>query len=751
MDWRTKQSRRTRDSREKSYNEYASYLCQEVFTDMSVLPLVFPSNISCFSRGSYKEELARRRELPVPPLPKRSGVLARSEDNLAGLHPLSIMSPSSTTPAILTRHSSYTLLHEESDSVAMLKRRHQEEQRSASSSLEVVAGEMGAENVTAHSPYRAGEEQATHVGSELVQAVRCSSDERAVDQSSHEEMGEEESDVREGGSDGVDGDGGHIQSLIEIRDIKYNTVEVDEGDDEVINSENNNAMNTDIPDENKVIEDSLSKMSKFKKTEKSSLFRSAIDRLSFRSRKKKEKKNDVEIIPKKEEDDPIAHQTIVSEDIVKEIQPNKPEPDEHKTNTKEEPPKMLLSILPPPIPSSATSSQSRPIIQLETALKSFKLAAAKSRENLSLSRPDISQAIIPFTSQPRIARTVIKHCPPTPSASWRQKPPSSNCYVEAEWKKLSASMINLNQSRRNLAGKETDLTKTEVSLRSSNMSLDTGSLVMGMEKVMVEEVTVARAQSMNVLDMAGGERKIQIPCNQLMQMNPYQRRVQASMERLSVPSWYKPSDTPSPSPTTPHTPRWRQAGGGSSSSSSSSSAGWRRHISHTASPSTTSTLERNSTPLSSQRYRSRFGTLPSSTRSPSNSSINSSSSTISSTPSKQVYLGWRSQERLDIGPAYLTSPAQRLASSAIPCSVKPGSRSATATAATDTATAKEGIKEVTEAILDFCNSPIGDKPPQVKEAWPHVDDDSDENSDNLDDDSGIDRSDDFTQEILNEA
>ena len=27
---------------------------QEVFTDMSVLPLVFPDNMSCFSRGSYK-------------------------------------------------------------------------------------------------------------------------------------------------------------------------------------------------------------------------------------------------------------------------------------------------------------------------------------------------------------------------------------------------------------------------------------------------------------------------------------------------------------------------------------------------------------------------------------------------------------------------------------------------------------------------------------------------------------------------
>ena len=63
-------------------------------------------------------------------------------------------------------------------------------------------------------------------------------------------------------------------------------------------------------------------------------------------------------------------------------------------------------------------------------------------------------------------------------------------------------------------------------------------------------------------------------------------------------------------------------------------------------------------------------------------------------------------------------------------------------------TAEEGIKEVTEPLLD---SPLGDKPPQVKEAWPEVEDESDDNSDNLDDDSGIDRSDDFTQEILNEA
>ena len=38
----------------QSYHEFANYLCREVFTDMSVLPLVFPSNISCFSSGSYK-------------------------------------------------------------------------------------------------------------------------------------------------------------------------------------------------------------------------------------------------------------------------------------------------------------------------------------------------------------------------------------------------------------------------------------------------------------------------------------------------------------------------------------------------------------------------------------------------------------------------------------------------------------------------------------------------------------------------
>ena len=136
----------------------------------------------------------------------------------------------------------------------------------------------------------------------------------------------------------------------------------------------------------------------------------------------------------------------------------------------------------------------------------------------------------------------------------------------------------------------------------------------------------------------------QIPCNQLMQMNPYQRRVQASMERLSVPSWYNPLDNPSPSSASPHTPRWRQTGG----RSSSSSTGWRRHLSQPPSSSTSPTPERNSRPLSSQRYKSRCTTLPQPRKPP-------------QPAGQKPYLGWR-QEAAEAGS--VTGPAQRLARSA---------------------------------------------------------------------------------------
>merc|ERR1711981_36705 len=114
--------------------------------------------------------------------------------------------------------------------------------------------------------------------------------------------------------------------------------------------------------------------------------------------------------------------------------------------------------------------------------------------------------------------------------------------------------------------------------------------------------------------------------------------------------------TPS-SQTSGSTPKWRLS---STSSSSSTLAGWRRHLAN-APPSAPSTLSRTTTPYSSARYRA----LSSTGRCPSSSSLVSATSSPSPLPpsqtTKQPYLGWRSQERLDIGPTYLNSPTRRLA------------------------------------------------------------------------------------------
>ena len=70
---------------------------------------------------------------------------------------------------------------------------------------------------------------------------------------------------------------------------------------------------------------------------------------------------------------------------------------------------------------------------------------------------------------------------------------------------------------------------------------------------------------------------------------------------------------------------------------------------------------------------------------------------------------------------------------------------------TDTNTTVIDEKDTRE---HYCNSSACDEPPQVKEAWPFVEDDNIEDSDcddTMDNDSGIDRSDDFTEEILNES
>ena len=61
---------------------------------------------------------------------------------------------------------------------------------------------------------------------------------------------------------------------------------------------------------------------------------------------------------------------------------------------------------------------------------------------------------------------------------------------------------------------------------------------------------------------------------------------------------------------------------------------------------------------------------------------------------------------------------------------------------------KNEIMDITEAILDYCNTPAV----VTKDACVDVDesDEDNETRDDDDDDSGIDRSDDFTQELINE-
>ena len=107
-------------------------------------------------------------------------------------------------------------------------------------------------------------------------------------------------------------------------------------------------------------------------------------------------------------------------------------------------------------------------------------------------------------------------------------------------------------------------------------------------------------------------------------------------------------------------------------------------------------------------------------------------------------------------PAYLTSPASRLAKSVLhPIkkqnkSVPTNDNAIVAGTKDDTENVKNDIMDITEAILNYCNTSSGDKGPVAKDAW-HGDDESDEDKDVKDDDSGIDRSDDYIQEIVNET
>ena len=88
-------------------------------------------------------------------------------------------------------------------------------------------------------------------------------------------------------------------------------------------------------------------------------------------------------------------------------------------------------------PSTATTTHTRPVSQLDTALKQFKLSTAASRENLRSSRMDISQV------EDQV-KTMVTSRPATPTtAGWRSRAPPENSNLADQWKKLSASMTDL--------------------------------------------------------------------------------------------------------------------------------------------------------------------------------------------------------------------------------------------------------------------------------------------------------------------
>jgi hypothetical protein len=81
-------------------------------------------------------------------------------------------------------------------------------------------------------------------------------------------------------------------------------------------------------------------------------------------------------------------------------------------------------------PSSESTAHTRPVRQLDTALKQFKVSTTASRENLRSSRVDISQV------EDQV-KTMVTSRPGTPStAGWRSRPPPENPNWADHWKKI---------------------------------------------------------------------------------------------------------------------------------------------------------------------------------------------------------------------------------------------------------------------------------------------------------------------------
>lgn len=209
-----------------------------------------------------------------------------------------------------------------------------------------------------------------------------------------------------------------------------------------------------------------------------------------------------------------------------------------------------------------------------------------------------------------------------------------------------------------------------------------------------------RTQSVTVLNHNNNNKhNVQVPENrlQLMSLTSHQTRIRDSMEKITVPTWYSNRSG-------------TDSGDGSATAAAGrrTPGGWRRHV---VGSSRTNTPE---TPQTRSRWSSR--TLPLSYRTSSHTSLatpSSTSTTTTPTTTKQPYLGWRSQERLDIGPAYLASPSQRLASTAHPLPASTPTRSATLPPHARLALSNN-IKAVADQIQDYCSQ----EPATTRETTP---------------------------------
>merc|ERR1712013_393598 len=182
-----------------------------------------------------------------------------------------------------------------------------------------------------------------------------------------------------------------------------------------------------------------------KKGEDENIFQKLMKRLSFRSKKKKkaeapEKNTECDKEDKKDKDkneDDTKSLSSVDEELSALCKDNT------EDNQETSPSVPIVSSSRPPLPSlrrppsSATTAQSRPVSQLDAALKQFRLSTAASRENLRSSKVDISQV-------EEQVKTMVTSRPSTPTpAGWRSRAPAENKNLTDQWAKLSSSMTDL--------------------------------------------------------------------------------------------------------------------------------------------------------------------------------------------------------------------------------------------------------------------------------------------------------------------